>query len=68
MYRKQLLKAMLVAHESTPKDLSNVINRKIDTVYSKINGETEFTRKELSQIKDHYGLSVEEMSAIFFAQ
>ena len=68
MYNKQLFKAMLVAHESSPNDLADVINKRIDAVYNKINGKTEFTRKELSLIKNHYGLSIDEMDAIFFAR
>ena len=67
MYQKQLLKAMLVAHNSSAKELTSVINKSIDAVYKKMNGSTEFTREELSRIKEHYNLTVDEMSAIFFA-
>lgn len=67
MYHPQLLKAMLVAHGSSAADLSFIIGKGIDATRRKINGETEFTRAEMSRIKDKFALSVDEMNAIFFA-
>ena len=38
------------------------------TLSRKMNGETDFTRGEIVEIKDYLGLSLEEVSAIFFTE
>lgn len=61
------LKCVMVLYGDTIADLAKLLNRSEQTIYNKLNDAgTEFTRAEIAKIKDWYGLSKDEVDAIFF--
>lgn len=65
---KALLRSIMVAHGDTNEDIAKLLNISVQSVSDKINERgTEFKQGEIAKIKDHYGLSPEQVDSIFFA-
>ena len=67
VFKKELLKAKMVAKLVTNEDLANKLGINAVTLYRKMNGESEFNRSEMQIIKSVLSLNKSEMDAIFFA-
>lgn len=61
-----LLKCQLILKEKSLTSLSNYLCISRSALYRKLNGKSEFTRKEISKIKDYLNLSNETVITIFF--
>ena len=65
----QTLKAIMVLHDESVRDLADVIGLSPSSVYRKLDGECgEFTQGEIAKIKAHYKLTAEQVDQIFFAK
>lgn len=61
-------RAILILKGKTVKDIANLLNINITTLYRKLNGESDFYRNEIDAISKDLNLSLEEIEEIFFAQ
>ena len=61
-----MLKSILVRHGDNVAALAEKMGLSQTALYRRISGETDFDYKEIKVIKDIYGLSPEEIDAIFF--
>lgn len=62
-----LLKSIMVLHNDTIRDLAEYLGKSPQSVSDKINERgTEFKQGEIAMIKDRYGLSADQVDAIFF--
>ena len=62
------LRVEMLRHNETGEDLAKALGITRTTLSAKMNNRTaEFTQKEIAIIKDHYDLSPERMTEIFFA-
>lgn len=62
-----LLKSIMVLHNDTIRDLAEYLGKSPQSVSDKINERgTEFKQGEIAMIKDRYGLSADQVEAIFF--
>lgn len=68
MFKKELLKSKMVAHGMKTEELADKLGINVLTLYRKLNGESEFTRSEMQNIKSVLKLNKGEMDNIFFAQ
>lgn len=65
---KTLLRSIMVKHGDTNADLAELLGISVQSVSDKINERgTEFKQGEIAKIKDRYGLTAEQVEAIFFA-
>ena len=65
----QRLKAIMVLHDESVRDLADVIGLSPSSVYRKLDGVCgEFTQGEIAKIKAHYDLTAEQVDQIFFAK
>lgn len=67
-----LLKAQIIAKGFSMKQFISKINEEdhymaIGTFYKKLNGTSEFTRKDIDRIQKILGLSAKDVETIFFA-
>lgn len=62
------LKAELVLRGENIEGLAKVLGISKSSAYRKINGESEFSRKEIEEVLSFLGISAEEGCQIFFAQ
>ena len=64
------LKIEMLKHNETGEHLSKVLGISRQTLSNKMseNQRTEFTQKEIAKIAEHYKLSNERISEIFFAR
>lgn len=65
---KNALKAVIVAHGDTQKDLADFLGISLNTLNNKINGKTEFKYSEMQGVIHKYDLTPLEMAEIFFAE
>lgn len=64
-----LLKSYMVRHGETQEHLAVLLGITRATVNRKIqNKGADFTQGEIMAIKEHYGLSADEVDSIFFAK
>lgn len=62
-----LLKSIMVLHNDTIRDLATYLGKSPQSISDKINERgTEFKQGEIAMIKDRYGLSADQVEAIFF--
>ena len=64
---KNELRAVMARYGDTAGSLARYLGMTDGTLSNKINGETDFWRKEVLQIKERYNLTAEEVDNIFFA-
>lgn len=64
---KRLLQSKMDLYGDNFSTLACAIGRSVSTLSAKINGKAEFTQGEIMTIKNRYGLSAEDVDAIFFA-
>lgn len=67
MFSKNKLSAKIVENGFTMKDIAERLGINQATLYRKMNSETDFTRNEISMLKDCLHFSLDEMNDIFFA-
>ena len=66
---KTELKVEMLRHDETIEDLAKVLKVTRPTLSTKMNGgRIGFTQKEIAVIRDHYNLTPERMTEIFFAE
>lgn len=66
---KTELKVEMLRHDETIEDLAKVLKVTRPTLSAKMNGGgIGFTQKEIAVIRDHYNLTPERMTEIFFAE
>ena len=65
---KKALRVVMLQHGETYHDLADAIGISTPTLSDKINQKVEigFTQPEIRTIKEHYGLSSEQIDLIFF--
>lgn len=63
---RNMLKSVLVKNGDNVAALADKMGLSVAGLYRRIDGKTQFTYKEIKAIKDIYGLSPEEIDAIFF--
>jgi predicted transcriptional regulator len=64
---KAKLKSIMILHGDTNKDIACLLGISEQSVSCKINENgTEFKQGEIAKIRDRYGLSAEQVEAIFF--
>lgn len=61
-----MLKSILVRNGDNVAALAEKMGLSTAGLYRRLDGKTQFTYKELKAIKDIYGLSADEIDAIFF--
>ena len=66
-YRPRRMKMLLAERGVSQAELARVLGCNQATMSRKISGRSEFTVSELNKIKDYFGLSIQEMVSIFFA-
>lgn len=65
---KELLRSIMALHGETNKDLAKLLGISEQSVSGKINEtNTEFKQGEITKIRQHYNLSAEQVTNIFFA-
>ena len=65
---KKELKVEMLRHGDNGETLAEALSITNVTLSKKMNGVSDFTRKEMLQIKERYSLSDERLFAIFFAE
>ncbi|MBO5789561.1 MAG: DUF739 family protein [Clostridia bacterium] len=64
---KELLRSVMALNGDTNRDLANLLGISEQSVSNKINeNKTEFKQGEIAAIRQHYGLTAEQVAAIFF--
>lgn len=63
------LKIEMLRHNETGEDLAKALGIARQTLSNKMseNNDADFTQKEIAKIKEHYSLSNDRVSEIFFA-
>lgn len=65
---KELLRSVMALHGETNRDLANLLDISEQSVSAKINENgTEFKQGEIAAIRQHYNLTAEQVTNIFFA-
>lgn len=65
---KQMLAGILAAHGDTQATLAAILGLSLSRINAKINANrAQFTQAEITEIKNHYGLTANEVDNIFFA-
>ena len=65
---KELLRSIMVLHGDTNKDLAELLGISEQSVSGKINeNNTEFKQGEIAKIRQHYNLTAEQVTNIFFS-
>jgi predicted transcriptional regulator len=65
---KELLRSVMALHGETNRDLANLLGISEQSVSAKINENgTEFKQGEIAMIRQHYNLTAEQVTNIFFA-
>ena len=62
-----LLRYFMSNHGDKQSDLASVLNLPQSALSARMNGKTDFRQKEMEAIRKRYGLSADDMQAIFFA-
>ena len=65
---KELLRSVMALHGETNRDLANLLDISEQSFSAKINENgTEFKQGEIATIRNHYDLTAEQVTNIFFA-
>lgn len=65
---KNMLNSILAKHGDTQSALARLLGLSLSRVNAKINANhAQFTQAEIAEIKNHYGLTANEVDNIFFA-
>lgn len=67
MFNKNKLYAKIIENGFTIREISLKLGISPSTLYRKMNCETDFTRNEISMLKEFLHFSLSEMNEIFFA-
>lgn len=67
MFNERKFRATIVEHYGTLSSTAMVLGISDVTLRRKMEGVSDFTRNEIQQFRLHYGLTAEEVDAIFFA-
>ena len=67
MFDKAKFKYYVYASGFTMTKMADVLDINVTTLYRKMNGESDFTRAEMQNIKNALSLSIMESNEIFFA-
>lgn len=68
MFNKNKFRAKIVENGFTVKQIAETLHISEVTLYRKINGKSDFTRKEIQKLKEILKLDVETVEEIFFAE
>lgn len=69
MMNKSLLKSYIVRYDNTQSVLANAMGISLSRLNAKINGKNaEFTQGEMDFIRKRYGLDLQAVNDIFFAE
>ena len=68
MFNKNKFRAKIVENGFTVKQIAETLHISEVTLYRKINGASDFTRKEIQKLKEILKLDVETVEEIFFAE
>jgi hypothetical protein len=60
-------RSALILKGETYKNIAELLNINVTTLYRKLNGESDFYRSEIDTIAKHLKLTLEEVEEIFFA-
>lgn len=63
---KNLLKAKMVANNDSVEELAETLGVTKITLYSRLNGNSQFSCKDVGIMKRRYNLTAEELDHIFF--
>lgn len=64
---KNELRSVMARYGDSYQDLATALDKSLNAVTLKINGQKDFTRTEIKIIIDRYNLSPEDVVRIFFA-
>lgn len=65
---KKLLRSIMALHGETYSDLADLLGISYQSISDKINENgTEFKQGEIAEIRQHYNLTAEQVTNIFFA-
>lgn len=64
---KNKLRGMILYKDDTLPELAKALEITQTTLSYKMNGKTEFSRKDIMRIKNRYNLTPEEVDNIFFS-
>lgn len=67
MFNQKLFRIVLLKKDISLKDIAEVLNINIVTLYRKMNGYSDFYRDEIQTICEFLDLKLEERENIFFA-
>ena len=68
MLNKNKFRAKIIENGFTIKQIAEMLHISEVTLYRKINGISDFTRKEIQKLKEILKLDVETVEEIFFAE
>ena len=68
MFNKNKFRAKIIENGFTVKQIAETLHISEVTLYRKINGASDFTRKEIQKLKEILKLDVETVEEIFFAE
>lgn len=68
MFQKNEFKAMLARKEVSNEDVAKALNISVAAVYRKVNGQSDFYRSEIEEIRKLLDLTPEDVLNIFFAK
>ena len=67
MFNKNKLSAKIIENGFSVQEIAEKLGINPSTLYRKMNSETDFTRNEITMLRDFLHFSLEEMNEIFFA-
>lgn len=67
MLNVKKFRSVLILKGITYKNIAELLNINVTTLYRKLNGESDFYRNEIDIIAKHLKLTLEEVEEIFFA-
>lgn len=67
MFDEQKFKIALLKRKVSYEDIAKMLGISIVTLYRKINGNSDFYRREIDQISNYLSLDLQEKEEIFFA-
>ena len=67
MFNRDLFRAKIVEHGKTMKDVAAAIGCSEASLSRKVNGLSDFTRKEIQLFKQMFGVTAADIERIFFA-
>ena len=67
MFDEQKFKIALLRRNVSYEDIAKMLGISLVTLYRKINGNSDFYRREIDQISNYLSLDLQEKEEIFFA-